>query len=1218
MSSEAVLEIAARVRTDLAGLALSPVQAKLYSQRVRRDMGANGLPSFSPAELSARLDEACLLLETGWLEREADEGRVWTAAIKRAAEVLEWISHSSLKPAEAPIHLLSAAAYQVAGYPAMALGHLRMMPAGEAHSTILREFLRGDFDAALTAVQAFWKVQHDLGEDRVLRVVEDDEDEDGEWDEDGEGGDDARLVDLEVSTVRHVIMCIGTICSYLRTGETALVDRALAKLDALARSYLHSRDPYSYLLARLCAGAAHRFTEASLWPHIERLADDVNSRTRAALTQFARAAFVNRRALVWPAQRAGIDRLAANDSFVLCTPTGSGKTTIATLGAVQGLFGPRANPFIAENLILYLVPSRALAAEVETRFAEDLRGIAAEPVVVTGLYGGTDWGPTDAWVQVDQPTVVICTFEKADALLRYLGTLFLDRVRLVVIDEAHMVEQDPNRADAITDGTSRALRLEQLSARLLHAQDNKNFRIIALSAVAAKAAPAIASWLSSDADSGPITSTYRSTRQMLGRLEVARSGRFDIRYDLMDGRTLEFEDERSDDRPYIPSPFPPVPGGVDSTLGVEKSLRGPTLWAALHLAAERPDGTRPTVMISLTQNVSSFAENCADLLDAWIVAEIALPNYWSVADDDAHWQSCLAAAEDYFTKASFEYRLLVRGIAVHHGQMPGLLARRLKVAIDRGNVRVVIATSTLSEGVNIPVNTLLIPSVHRSNAVFTVNEFSNLIGRAGRPGVATEGNALVVLPEREYRGRSREYVWNRTWEGYEELVEELKDATERASTGDLSVEGGSANSALAILLERLRDAWEELSGSDDDDAFGEWLEKTAVVDGDGDCDDIEKLLDTLDGLLIAAIQEVEQMRSAGLSAADLETELSALWRRTYAHVAADEEVRLARTWLGRGRAITSLYPDPNRRRQLYKTSLPPRSGSILLDRVADIRATLVAGIDYADRPAEQQFQFVRAIIALLSEVPAFRISTKLGRMRKPFEDWEKLLRWWLFKTSLRKQPKPKELGPWFAFVSVNFIYRGNWGLGSLVGVLMDQGDAAGPVDALTMDDWPRSGLPWIGFWLKELVNWGTLDPVAAFLLARGNARDRAQAEADAREYYAQLGDDTAPNDKIDPRRIRDWVEARRPPVPVRRVSRDMVLDVQLERLTRDYVVRRLSVLPLSTNDGLSWIDPAGYAVAHCERPADWNDQSSQFRFELSVDLRQVTGEPYLPHWREGT
>jgi len=87
------------------------------------------------------------------------------------------------------------------------------------------------------------------------------------------------------------------------------------------------------------------------------------------LIQFARSAFANRRALVWPAQAAGIERLRANSSFVLCTPTGSGKTTVATLAVVQGLFAaPPDDPsglaaLGPGNLILYLVPSRALAAK---------------------------------------------------------------------------------------------------------------------------------------------------------------------------------------------------------------------------------------------------------------------------------------------------------------------------------------------------------------------------------------------------------------------------------------------------------------------------------------------------------------------------------------------------------------------------------------------------------------------------------------------------------------------------------------------------------------------------------------------------------------------------------------------------------------------------------------------------------------------------------------
>ena len=387
------------------------------------------------------------------------------------------------------------------------------------------------------------------------------------------------------------------------------------------------------------------------------------------MVQFARSAFANRRALVWPAQAAGIERLRANSSFVLCTPTGSGKTMVATLAVVQGLFAePPDDPLGSAalgpgNLVLYLVPSRALAAEVEGRLAQDLKGIAGQPIVVTGLYGGVDWGPTDAWIQADRATIVICTFEKADALLRYLGVLFLARVRLVVIDEAHMVEQDQARLAGLEDGSSRAFRLEQLGARLLRARNNHGFRVLALSAVAARAAPALARWITGTPDTSPTTSSYRSTRQMLGRLEVSTTGQYTIRYDLMDGRSLRFVDERREDTPFVRHPFPPLPGGIATDQGPEARMRAQTLWAGLQLAARRPDGLTPTVLISVTQSVEAFAATCADLIDSWPAN--ALPNYQAVDETDELWTRCLASAADYFTIQSVEYRLLRRGIAVH-------------------------------------------------------------------------------------------------------------------------------------------------------------------------------------------------------------------------------------------------------------------------------------------------------------------------------------------------------------------------------------------------------------------------------------------------------------------------------------------------------------------------------------------------------------------------
>ncbi len=1181
MPTPGAIQIATELRSRLAGTALTPGQAKLYSQRIRRDMGQAGLASFSPNDVFSYLEEAMFLVECALIERGADPSGKWRDGVKRAGEILEWLSQSDLKPAGIPMHFLTAGAYQLAGFPAMALGHLQHMPNNEPVSSLLQRFLCGDFPATLEAVQLYWRDQHVL--EHLDRVP---------------------AADMTILAIRHTVMCIGTICTYFRTGSIGLVERALNKLDSLASGFLYSRDAYSYLLARLTAETCRRYVGACLWSEIGELSAVSTPRAGQAFDQFARAAFINRRQLVWPAQAVGIARLREGTSFVLCTPTGSGKTSVATLAIVQGLFAePQFQIAGLEglepgSLILYLVPSRALAAEVEWRLSQDLRGIAAEPVIVTGLYGGVDWGPTDAWIQADRPTIVICTFEKADALLRYLGVLFLSRVRLVVVDEAHMVEQESARLAGPEDASSRAYRLEQLGTRLLYAQEAYDFRIVALSAVAARAAPALARWIGRDENASPATGEARSTRQMLGRLQVNTNGRFSIHYDLMDGRSLSFDDGGRANRPFISTSFRNMPGGIDPNAGPEIGMRAPTLWAALFLAAERPDGTRPSVLISLTQNIDTFAASCVEFLDSWQTEQ--LPNYWALDETDERWIRCLAIVADYFTTDSVEYRLLQRGVAVHHGKLPGLVARRLKAVIDAGFVRVIIATSTLSEGVNIPVNYLLIPSVIRATNVFTVQEFTNLIGRAGRPGVATEGHALVVLPER---------VVGRQWNGYVNLVRNIERTA--GATGTTTPED-AASSPLLNLLVALEAAWRDLAQGGTAAQFTDWLESTAVTEGPDVDHAALRYLDSLDGFLLSAIQEVEELRGDDIPADAIEVELTRIWQRTYAFASRRAEDRLKQIWLDRGNSVKQLYSDPGQRRQIYKTSLSPRSAIALLERAQVIKVSLLDGSAYADFEIEERFAFVRNVLAQLSEVPSFRIATRLGRNRN-FHDWPRLLRWWLAKSTLGQQPQPREITTWYDFVSQNFIYRGAWGLGSILGLLLDAGDGENPVRAIEIDDWPRSGLPWIAFWLKELITWGTLDPVAAFLLARGNIIDRPQAEAEANVYYAQCAPDLEPNDVLDPRRIREWMGTRWPraerPVPLV----ELIIDATLERAQNAYLVEHITVAPVSGEDRVSWIDPAGYAVAQSPKPSNWPAIPADYSFELDVRSAQVRGKPYLPY-----
>src|SRR3546814_1282672 len=109
----------------------------------------------------------------------------------------------------------------------------------------------------------------------------------------------------------------------------------------------------------------------------------------------------------------------------------------------------------------------------------------------------------------------------------------------------------------------------------MRAREDHDFRIVALSAVAAREAPALARWVTDAPDAMPTSSSYRSTRQMLGRLEVRTTGQFAIRYSLMDGHSLQFEDERRDDYPFVPEPFPAVTRGMNPDDGTEVRMRGP-------------------------------------------------------------------------------------------------------------------------------------------------------------------------------------------------------------------------------------------------------------------------------------------------------------------------------------------------------------------------------------------------------------------------------------------------------------------------------------------------------------------------------------------------------------------------------------------------------------------------------------------------------------------
>ena len=69
-----------------------------------------------------------------------------------------------------------------------------------------------------------------------------------------------------------------------------------------------------------------------------------------------------------------------------------------------------------------------------------------------------------------------------------------------------------------------------------------------------------------------------------------------------------------------------------------------------------------------------------------------------------------------------------------------------------------VCTSTLAQGVNLPIKYLIVSSVYQSKHVIKVRDFHNLIGRTARAGKETEGT--IILTEDVYKNSKETYKLN--------------------------------------------------------------------------------------------------------------------------------------------------------------------------------------------------------------------------------------------------------------------------------------------------------------------------------------------------------------------------------------------------------------------------------------------------------------------------
>ena len=144
--------------------------------------------------------------------------------------------------------------------------------------------------------------------------------------------------------------------------------------------------------------------------------------------------------------------------------------------------------------------------------------------------------------------------------------------------------------------------------------------------------------------------------------------------------------------------------------------------------------------------------------------------------------------------------------------------------------------------------------------------------------------------------------------------------------------------------------------------------------------------------------------------------------------------------------------------------------------------------------------------------------------------------------------------------------------------------------------------------------WGTLEPVGAYLLARGQADTRREANELASEYFAfrAAGDDESP--LLSPEAVRAWAmaqaEARtggETEAPPDRIEAELMRALEGEAANRTW-----RVLPVERDRALEWREPAGFVLATSAAPSGWSsDFVRRYDFFLEPQSGQVVSREFL-------
>lgn len=405
-----------------------------------------------------------------------------------------------------------------------------------------------------------------------------------------------------------------------------------------------------------------------------------------------------------PSQREALHKglLNYNRSFSLRMPTSAGKSYITELLIYQELQKtPNAK-------ILYLAPLRSLGHELREKY----KSISSQlGFTYRSLYGGSSMTGTEAILaEADLFITTPETFMSLEGSIDDILRLFT----LVICDEGQLIES-----------VGRGLNYEMLLSRF---RKQEHIRFLFISAIIPNIGD-INTWLGgTEGEVGE--SNYRPCTIRFG---VASTDKTSI--------TLHVYENVNKKSLFDFTSFVNKDESKGFKLDTQKNR-------ACLMAMKSLDAG--SVMLYSTFKKKEYNASCYKYGEciANIIQKGKLPSPRSFLNT---YQRNLLDLLCEFTEYNFgtdyyETNFLKEGFAVHTGSLPQEMREIVETGYEEGALRMIICNSTLAEGVNFPIRTLVLGDIrHPSGKGWMEREvLMNVIGRVGRAGRETYGFVICA------------------------------------------------------------------------------------------------------------------------------------------------------------------------------------------------------------------------------------------------------------------------------------------------------------------------------------------------------------------------------------------------------------------------------------------------------------------------------------------